>query len=383
MIEPFRIAITDNALDDLRRRLELTRLADDPNVEGWDLGIRTSFLRDLMAYWRTGFDWRTQETRLNAYPQFRADVAGDRIHFVHVRGAGREPTPLLLLHGWPATFAELLPLAHRLSDPARYGGDSDDACDVVIPSLPGFGFSDRARTMAMNAFAIADSLAELMTQLGYATFTVQGGDIGAGVATALALTHADRLTGLHLNYIPGSYLPPSDRLDDLSDEERESLRSAEAWFAREGAYAHLQRTLPQTVAHALNDSPAGLAAWIVEKYERWSDCGGVIEQRFTRDELLTNVSIYWFTETIASSMRYYAMGTRAPLHFARGQRVTTPTAIARFPSEQPFPALAWIERGYDVVRFTEMARGGHFAAAEEPALLAADILSFVRERTVR
>ena len=377
-MRPFSILVPDAELADLRTRLVRIRFPDelvDPAAPPWGWGADGSFMRDIIAYWREEFDWRHHERALNAYPQYLASVGGTDIHFVHTKPDGASPLPpLLLLHGWPATFTELLPLADALRD--RH--------DVVVPSIPGFGFSTRPATPGWNAWRVADALADLMTQLGYDRFIAHGGDIGAGIATALALRHPDRLVGLHVNYIPGSYRPDyHESALQLSEDERAFLSSAEHWFAEEGAYAHLQRTFPQTAAFALNDSPAGLASWIIEKFYRWSDSNGDVFSRFSRDALLVNVSIYWFTQTIAASMRYYVESRRAPFHFRPGERVRVPTAIARFRREAPFPPRTWIERGYDVVRFSEFPTGGHFAASEETRLLAEDIAAFSASVSVR
>jgi pimeloyl-ACP methyl ester carboxylesterase len=269
----------------------------------------------------------------------------------------------------------ILPL---LTDPAAHGADPVDSFDVVVPSLPGYGFSDRPGG-GINTFRIAELWAALMLELGYPRFAAQGGDIGAGVATILGLRHASRIFGMHLNYIPGSYRPSLAGKTKLVASEEEFLESAGRWYEQSYAYGHVQATRPQTAAYGLNDSPAGLAAWILEKFRAWSDCDGDLYRRFTRDELLTNVTLYWMTETIYSSFRLYYEGRKAPLHFGPDDFVHVPCAIARFPKEEPFPPREWIERGYNVQRWTEMPRGGHFAAAEEPELLAEDIRAFFRQ----
>ena len=273
-------------------------------------------------------------------------------------------------------MVKLIPL---LIDPAAHGGDPEDAFDVVVPSLPGFGFSDRPAERGVNVFRTAAVWDELMTGLGYRRYGAQGGDFGAGVSTVLGLRHAEHVAGVHLNYIPGSYRPAlGPGSPPLAAEEEAFLRDADAWYAEEGGYAHQQRTRPQTLAFGLNDSPVGLAAWMVEKLRAWSDCGGDLETRFSKDEVLTQVMIYWVSETISSSVRYYFEGRLAPLHFAPGERVSVPCGIARFSLEAPFPPRSWIERGYEVRRWTEMPRGGHFAAWEEPELLARDVREFFR-----
>ena len=380
MVQPFTIHIEDRVLDDLRRRLSQTRWPDElPNAD-WEYGTNLSYLRNLIEYWQHTFDWRKQEQALNAFHHFKAEIAGLNIHFIHERGKEPNPLPLVLTHGWPGSFAEMIKIIPMLTDPEKYGATATDSFDVIVPSMPGFGFSDRPTEPEMNVFRIADLWAELMEMLGYKRFCTQGGDFGAGVSTALGLNHSNNLFGIHLNYIPGSYQPdlgPEEKAI-LSPSELRFLKDADDWYLQGGGYSHIQRTKPQTVAYPLNDSPAGLAAWIVEKFQSWADCDGNVESRFTKDELLTNVSIYWMTQTISSSVRLYYEGRKAPMHFSRGQFVHTPCAIAFFPKESPFPPRKWIERGYNVQHWTDMPSGGHFAAMEEPALLAKDIRDFFR-----
>jgi pimeloyl-ACP methyl ester carboxylesterase len=356
MVERFAIDIPQRALRDLRDRLAATRWPPGIDDSG---GLARAKFEPIVDYWRDGFDWPRQQQALNRWPQFTAHVDGTRIHFIHARAARPGATPVLLLHGWPGSFIELLAVGEALG--TRY--------DIVIPSVPGFGFSSPE---GMSNRRIAALLATLMTELGYATFAVHGGDVGAAIGTWLALDFRERVTKLHLNYIPGSYAPPA--ADDITSEERAFLQSAADWWNLAGAYAHIQRTTPLTAAYGLSDSPAGLAAWIIEKFDLWADPASAID----RDTILTNVSIYWFTNTIAGSMRYYMESSRTPVALERGQRITVPTAIARFPLEEPFPPRSWIERGYDVARWTDMPRGGHFAALEAPELLSADLLEWLR-----
>jgi len=378
-VTPFQVSLSDETLADLARRLDHTRWPDSVPSTGWTYGADLDFLRRLVSYWKTGFDWRRQERVLNRFHHFKADAEGLDLHFVHERGAGETPLPLILTHGWPGSFVEFQKVLPLLTDPGAHGGDPADAFDVVVPSMPGYGFSAGLSVPGITNQKIADLWARLMTGLGYARFGAQGGDWGAGVATWLARRHPDRVLGIHLNYIPGSYRP---HLDDgarpLSSAERRFLADQDAWVATEGAYGQVQATTPQTLAYGLNDSPAGLAAWIAEKFYRWGDCGGDIESRFTLDELLTNITIYWATETIHSSCRLYYESRSTPLSFGPGERLTVPCAVARFPKEMPSPPREWVERCYRVTRWTEMPRGGHFAAMEEPALLAEDIRAFFR-----
>jgi pimeloyl-ACP methyl ester carboxylesterase len=379
VVTPFPIAVDPEAWRDLRGRLERTRWPDAIAGSGWERGADLTYVRELARYWRESFDPRRWESELGRFAHFRTSVEGLGIHFLHARGHGPRPFPLVVIHGWPGSFLEMLDLIPRLCDPAAHGGSAEDAFDVVVPSLPGYGFSDRPAAAGFSNARTADLLATLMGRLGYERFGAQGGDWGAGVATWMALRHPGRLGGIHLNYVPGSYRPhvgPHDA--PLTDAERAFEAESGRWYAEEGAYAHLQATRPQTAAFALADSPAGLLAWIVEKFRDWSDCGGDVESRFSKDKLLDNVTLYWMTETIHSSMRFYYESKRTPLRLAPGERVGVPCALARFPAEAPSPPREWVARGYDLRRWTEMPRGGHFAAMEEPDLLAQDIRAFFR-----
>lgn len=377
-LRPFRIDIPQEVLDDLQAHLARTRWPDEIEGAGWEYGASLAYMKELVAYWRSGFDWRAEERALNTFSHFRAEIDGAGIHFLHERGKGPDPLPLVLTHGWPGSFLEMLKILPLLTDPAGHGGDAADSFDVVAPSMPGFGFSDRPTRPGMNLFRIADLWARLMAGLGYPRFAAQGGDFGAGVSTCLGLAYPERLVGIHLNYIPGTYRPHLTPDAVLAEEERRFLEDADRWYEAEGGYSHIQKTKPQTLAYGLNDSPAGLAAWIVEKLRGWSDCGGDVERCFTRDEMLTHVTLYWVTETFHSSTRLYAEGRRAPLHFREGEVVRVPCGVAFFPGEEPFPPRRWIERGYRVARWTDMPRGGHFAAMEEPELLARDLRDFFR-----
>jgi len=316
---------------------------------------------ELLRAWRDEFDFGAAVDRINAFPNFLAVIDGLQLHFIHQRNADPAAVPLLLLHGWPGSFVEMLGLIPRLSA----------SCHVVVPSLPGFGFSESPRVEGISTQRMARMFADLMRDLGYDRFVVHGGDFGAGIATWMARNHPERVAGMHLNYIPGSYDPFAG--DDITDEERSFLRNRDRWLDEAGAYGHVQRTRPLTLGYALSDSPAGLAAWIAEKFREWADPSSAI----TIDDLLTNITVYWATNTIASSMRLYLESARTPLTFRRGEHLNVPCAIARFPLEEPFPPRSWIERVYDVRRWTDMPRGGHFAALEAADLLAADIVAFL------
>ncbi len=378
--ENFTIEVPDAVLTDLARRLDATRWPDELETAGWELGSNLGYMRSLAEYWRHGYDWRREEARLNQLPQYRMALDGFHIHFLHVRGKGPAPLPLLITHGWPGSFVEMVKIIPLLTDPAAHGAKAEDAFDVIVPSLPGYGFSDRAREPGMEPGKIAGLWARLMQELGYKRFGAQGGDWGSVVSIALGLGHREHVIGIHLNYIAGRFLLGGS-LDRAPEDEIAGAYQAvlRAWFDREGGYSHEQGTKPQTLSYGLNDSPVGLAAWIIEKFRTWSDCGGDIERVFTRDELLTNVMIYWVTETIHSSTRLYYESRQRPLSLSPGNRVGPPVGVALFPKEIPMPPRTLAERALNLVRWTEMPRGGHFAAMEQPKLLANDVREFFRD----
>jgi pimeloyl-ACP methyl ester carboxylesterase len=378
MMESFSPPFSQVAVADLLSRLRQTRWPETMTGAETSVGVNRDFLIDLCYYWIETFDWKSQLDRLAAFHHFRHRAREGYIHFIHERGRGPSPMPLILTHGWPGSFLEMLRILPLLTDPAAYGKDAGDSFDVVIPSLPGFGYSDQPHHLGMNFFRVAEIWAELMGALGYERFAAQGGDLGAGVSTALGLRHSSRVIGIHLNYIPGTYRPHVPRGEALAASEEGFLAGAAGWFDENGAYAHLQGTRPNTPSYALNDSPAGLAAWIVEKFREWSDCEGDVYRSFTRDELLANITLYWMTGTIASSFRMYHEGRESPLRFTAEDFVHPPCGFAHFPKEIMFPPREWVGRGYNVQHWTEMSRGGHFAAAEQPELLAADIRAFFR-----
>lgn len=371
-LAPFQLSVAPEILTDLDARLERTRWPALDEKSGWADGCDPRQLRAFVDFWRRDFVWRAFETRVNRWPQFLATIDDCEIHCLCL--GPRDATPLLMLHGWPGSFVELLACAERLAKPAN----GEPAFAVVLPSLPGFGFSRRPRPGAMSLHRAADVFAQLMHALGHERFFVQGGDFGAGVGSALALRHPARVRGLHLNYIPGSYRPALPADAELRPEETAFLAAAEKWFADEGAYAHVQRTRPLALAIGLHDSPAGLAAWILEKFAAWADCDGDLA-RLPAETLAANLTLYWVSDCFASSIEWYRDVRRAPFHLAAGESINVPCAIARFPREAPFPPRAWIERGYRIVRWTDLPAGGHFAALEQPDLLARDVRAFVAE----
>lgn len=375
----FKINIPDESIDDLARRLRATRWPAAMDAGNWDDGASLTFMRRLVEHWSNRFDWRAQEARLNRLPQYVGTVDGQDLHFIHQPGNGPSPMPLVLTHGWPGSFTEMERVIPLLADPGAHGGDPADAFHIVVPSLPGFGFSAPPASPGVSAFKIAEWWLKLMRELGYERFAAQGGDIGAGVSTWLARRFPDKVIGLHLNYIPGSYRPPLGAgQPPVTAQEQAYLETVAAWSSAEGAYAAEQATKPQTLAYAMTDSPVGLAAWIVEKFRAWSDCDGDIERVFTMDELLTDVSIYWFGQMLDASFRIYKENRLRPLTFDASERVATPLGVAVFPRELPTPPRSWVERVFNVQSWTTMPRGGHFAALEQPQRLVEDIRAFFR-----
>ncbi len=374
-IQPFKIDIQQTVLDDLRDRLSRTRWPDEPDGAGWDLGVNLEYLKDLLNDWQTRYDWREHEAELNRLEQFTALVDGVKIHFVHVRGKGPNPTPIILTHGWPDTFQRFHKIIPMLTDPEQYGGKPEDSFDVIAPSIPGFGFSQR---QSMTSSAVADLWAKLMTDvLGYERFAAAGGDIGSGVTKALAVQHPKLLTGIHLTDV--EYPTGQEDFSTMSEAERQFAGFIQGWWFQEGAYAMMHMSKPQTVAVGLNDSPAGLAAWITSFINTGADQHDVETAFGGRDELLTNLTIYWATQTAGSAARMYLEDARA----SYGQQDATkvkgpsevPAGIALFPREAQFPR-EWAERSVNVQRFTKMPKGGHFAALEEPELFVQDLRAF-------
>ncbi|MEU3242881.1 epoxide hydrolase [Streptomyces sp. NPDC006875] len=365
------------AIEDLRTRLGATRWPDAPEDAGWALGTDITYLRELVAHWADGFDWAAQEAALARLPRFRTRLGGLGIHFVHARAVA--PTgsvlPLVLSHGWPDSFWRYSKVVPLLTDPGAHGGDPADAFDVVVPDMPGYGYSDRPTGPPLDSIAVAGLWAELMSALGYDRFGAAGGDVGSHVSRYLALDHPDRVVAVHR--MDGGLPVRTVDHAELAPEEREWFDEVAAWGGSEGAYGAIHRTKPQTAAVGLTDSPAGLAAWIVEKLRAWSDCDGHVERSFTKDEILTNITLYWLTGTIGSSMRmYHANAAIPPGQLAR--RVEVPSGFSLFRGDIVRPPRAWLERTANVVYLNEPARGGHFAPFEEPELYAEELRAFFR-----
>jgi pimeloyl-ACP methyl ester carboxylesterase len=379
-VEPFAIRVDERVLSDLRARIRNTRWPDPAPGAPWEQGTDLESLRRTLSYWADEFDWRAQERRLNRFAHFRADLDGVRVHFVHERARGGEGIPLILTHGWPSTFAELLPLVPFLTEPEAHGIDGP-AFDVVIPSLPGYGFSERPARTGVNYRYVAALWHALMRGLGYERYGAGGGDFGAGVATLLALDEPASIVGVHLSNLElPPYTGPGSR--PLSEAERAYLEQNRRWSDAERGYSAIQSTKPQTLGYGLNDSPAGLAAWVLEKWRSWTDSGGDPERRLSRDFLLTTTTLFWVTETITPSLRDYFDNRWYGVELGPDDIVRVPTGIAVFANQfvpEGEPPREWAERLYEVRRWTPMPRGGHFAPVEEPELLARDIAAFFGE----
>jgi pimeloyl-ACP methyl ester carboxylesterase len=377
-VRPYEVRVPREVLEDLQTRLAHARWPDEVEGAGWGYGVPLAYMKELVEYWREGFDWQAQEERINSFHNFRAEVGGIGIHFVHERGKGSDPMPLIVTHGWPSSFYEMLELVPLLTDPQSHGAGPADAFDVVIPSVPGHGFSERPTQRGFEDRRVAELWVKLMEGLGYDRFAAHAYDLGASVMGLLCLDHPERVIGYHTTSPanPAPYRGPGE--PELTDAERVFLEYLERWYREEGGYAHILGTRPQTLAYGLNDSPAGLAAWIVEKWYVWTDPpSGDLETHFTKDELLANVTIYWVTETINSANRYYREELRGP---GPQDRVQVPTGVTLTATQQfERPPREYHERLFpDTRRWAELGRGGHFVALEEPELLAEAIRAFFR-----
>jgi len=371
MTDPLPLDVSDADLDDLRDRIRRTRWAPEWPVAAWEAGTDQALLRRLAGVWADGFDWRAREREIRALPWAVADLDGTPVSYLRFDAERPGRLPMILTNGWPSTALELVGLAERLSEPSRSGGDPDDAVTVVVPALPGFPFSPARPRIDEQTHELWHRL--MADELGFARYAAHGGDLGAGITSRLAEAHPEAVAGIHLMAVAAPADLDESTLTDAEHAHRDEMRT---WHADEGAYEHQQRTRPLTLAPALQDSPVGLLSWILEKHRAWSDCGGDVSTRFSDDHLLTLASLYWFTGSIGTSLRPYyehASGRTAPVG-----RVRVPTAVAVFPHDLVHPPRSWAERTYDVVRYTTMPRGGHFAPHEEPDLLADDIRAFLR-----
>jgi pimeloyl-ACP methyl ester carboxylesterase len=370
------LAVPEAELDDLRARLRHTRWAKPWPVAAWQAGTDGEELKRLVDYWASGYDWRRHEAAINALPSRFADIDGTLVHYLRFDAERDGGLPIVLTNGWPSSFLELIKVARRLSTPSRYGGDPRDAFTVIVPTLPGFGFSPQSASLdpAPPTHELWHRL--MHDELGFDRYGAHGSDLGLGITAWLAEAHPESVVGIHLTDV--TITPPPDTPADLTAEERTYLGDVAAWSKANGAFAAQHVTRPLTLAPALSDSPAGLLSWMLEKYRAWSDCGGDVSTRFSDDFLLTQASLYWFTNTISTSFRpYYERGHGfAP----KLERVEVPTALAVFPADVFAPApRGWVERRYNLTRYTTMPRDGHFASHEEPELMAEDITAFFRE----
>jgi epoxide hydrolase len=372
---PFRIAVADAVLQDLRARLRATRWPEPETVGDWSQGVPLAWLREICAYWAEGYDWRAREARLNRFTQFTTAIDGLDIHFVHQRSPHAGAMPLLITHGWPGSIVEFHKVIGPLSDPVAHGGDAADAFHVVCPTLPGFGFSGKPAANGWGVDRIALAWARLMARLGYRRYFAQGGDWGSGITTSLGAQDAAHCAGIHITLATASRPPPPE--GEASPEEARALRGIAHYQEWDSGYSKQQSTRPQTLGYALTDSPAGQAAWILEKFWAWTDCQGHPENILGRDELLDNVMLYWVTASAASSARLYweSFGGRRRL----SHRVTVPTGVAVYPHEIVPPVRRWMAANYsDIRHWREMPRGGHFAAFEQPALFVDDLRLYFR-----
>jgi pimeloyl-ACP methyl ester carboxylesterase len=374
-VNPFRIAVGDDVLADLKARLGKTRWPEAEPVDDWSQGVPIKWLQEVCRYWGETYDWRKREAQLNRFPQFTTQLDGLDIHFVHARSPHPGAMPLLITHGWPGSIVEFHKVIEPLVDPTAHGGADGDAFHVVCPSLPGFGFSAKPRTTGWGVDRIARTWAELMARLGYGRYGAQGGDWGSAVTTAIGGLDAEHCAGIHITLAMSSR---PQLQGEPTQEEARALKGIKYYADWDSGYSKQQSTRPQTVGYALTDSPVGQAAWILEKFWAWTDCGGHPESVLTRDELLDNVMLYWVTATAASSARLYweSFGPeRRTVH-----KVGVPTGVAVFPREIVPPVRRWMEANFgNIQHWTEMPKGGHFAAFEQPTLFVDDVRTFFRK----
>ena len=373
MIEKFTVRVEDAVLDDLKTRLARTRWPDQMDGVGWDYGSELGAVRELCEYWRDKFDWRRVEAELCRYEHGTTQIDGQRLHFLHARSKHADAFPLVITHGWPGSILEFMKILGPLTDPTAHGGKASDAFHVVCPSIPGYGFSGPTNARGWDVQRVAEAEIELMKRLGYARYGAQGGDWGAMISTQIGRLDPAHCAGIHLNMAIAFPAPDAPALTEL---EQKWVADFAAFQAGETGYQQIQGTKPQTLGYGLTDSPAGLCAWIVEKFRTWSDCGGNLESVYTKDELLANVTLYWVTKTINSSMRLYYETMKSGRVGVTQGRVEVPTALAIFPKEIYKPPRAWAEKSYDVKQFTVFEKGGHFAAMEQPKALLEDVRRF-------
>ena len=378
-IEPFVIGVEAAALDELRQRLRGARWPERETVGDWSQGVPRGYLQDLCGYWAKGYDWRATQARLNQIPQFTTEIDGLDIHFLHVRSPHPGAVPLVMTHGWPGSFLEFERALGPLTDPAAHGGDPADAFDVVVPSLPGYGFSGKPSAAGWDVHRIARAWAELMARLGYGRFLAMGSDWGTSVSTSLALQHPGRLLGIHL--VP-PLAPPDRAAGELTDDEHAALADLDQRSRTGSGYSAVQGTRPQTIGYSLTDSPVGLCAWIVDKLWAWADHPGDLGQVLSADQILDNITLYWLTGTGASSARLYWESIAQVTQWfttAASDIITVPAGCSVFPKEVPRPSRRWAQRRFaNIVHWNQPARGGHFAAWEQPSLFTGEVRAVAR-----
>ena len=382
-MRPFEIKIPQEQLDDLKQRIAATRWPDEIPDAGWTRGVPVGYLKGLAEHWGTAFDWRAAEARLNSFPQFLTEIDGANVHFLHVRSPEPDALPVILTHGWPGSFAEFLDIIGPLTDPASYGGDRADAFHVVIPSIPGYAFSGPTRQAGWDVPHVADAWKELMRSLGYQRYLVQGGDWGSPISLRLGLADPEHVAGVHINMCVT--LPPQDpeAIAQLDESDLARLQFA-GHFQQDGmGWQKIQSTRPQTLAYGLTDSPVGQLAWIAEKFKEWTDSTDSPEDAISRDDLLTNVTIYWLTATAGASAQLYYESTHLDADFFRTWGgpwpLSMPVGVAVFPKDAVRPIRSWAEKILPTLtHWTEFSRGGHFPAMEQPVLLVEDIRTFAR-----
>ncbi|MEK4274532.1 epoxide hydrolase family protein [Paenibacillus sp. FSL R7-0026] len=376
-IQSFRVSVPQADLDDLKNRLERTRWPDELPGVGWDYGVPLNYVKELVNYWSKNYDWRKHEARLNEFPQFITTIDGENIHFLHVRSPEPNALPLLMIHGWPGSIVEFLNIIDPLTNPRFYGGNPEDAFHLVVPSIPGYGFSGPTQQSGMNIQRIAQMFIVLMERLGYQRYGVQGGDWGSFISQQIGLLNPDHIIGMHLNML--TTFPPEDfkEVESLTKEEKERLEKLKHYDLELSGYMKIQATRPQTLAYALTDSPVGQLAWIVEKFKEWTDSTNLPEDAIDRDDIITNVMHYWLTGTAGSSARlYYETLFKYDPSVENEEISTVPTGVAVFQKDTMLPIRRFAERDHKIIHWSEFKRGGHFAALEQPVLLMNDIKKF-------
>lgn len=375
IVQNFNIDISNEPIHDLSVRLKNTRWTSGKESLKWEYGTNQAYLKDFISYWIEEYDWKKQEKQLNSYPQFKCTIDDVDIHFFHIKGKGENPTPIILTHGWPDSFIRYQKIIPILTDPTRFGRNSNDSFDIIIPSVPGFGFSHLPYSKGINNADIADLWKKLMTEaLGYEKFGALGGDVGSGVTRYLAYKYPEHLIGIHLTdagIIRDIVF--ADSHQSLSTEEKQYKQAALQWISQEGGYMSIQSTKPQTLSYGLSDSPAGLSAWILEKFYSWSDCNGNLENRFSKDELLNNIMIYWLSNSIGTSNHLYYENTHS---LPKIGKIIVPTGMALFSKDVLLPPKKWVETNLNVIHWTDIPEGGHFTAMEAPDLFADDVIKF-------